>query len=153
MGEGDDRLLMVPVRPGRCGSVAVRTGRLDTGERVGLAFTSLPALAEVFGSEQEWIPLNGAVAREMFGLAGAAQMRIDAVPVPVPVPVSVSVSVSVPVPALAAAGNPDPVPALAPAPAPVLALAPVESVGRPAPKPRRPRVRLAYLSLAMRHAH
>jgi hypothetical protein len=68
----------VPVRSGRCGSIAVRTGRLPDGQRVGLAFTCQTALAEVFGPEQEWIPLNARVARGMFADAGAPEMRIDA---------------------------------------------------------------------------
>jgi hypothetical protein len=137
MGEGDDQLLMVPVRFGRCGSVAVRTGRLDTGERVGLVFTSAPALAQVFGSEQAWIPLNGGVARQMFEQAGAVQMRIDALPVLAPELMSD--------PALAAGERFGAAPALVPASA--------EAFGRPAPTPRRHRLPLAHLSLAIRHAH
>jgi len=78
--EDDRRLLLVPVRSGRCGSIAVRTGRLPDGRRVGLAFTCEAALASVFGPEQSWIPLNARVARFMFAEAGAEETRVDAVP-------------------------------------------------------------------------
>ncbi|MEY9859357.1 hypothetical protein ABH935_004985 [Catenulispora sp. GAS73] len=78
--EDDRRLLLVPVRSSRCGSTAVRTGRLPDGRRVGLAFTCEAALAAVFGPEQSWIPLNTRVARFMFAEAGAEETRVDAVP-------------------------------------------------------------------------
>ncbi|MEY9932878.1 hypothetical protein ABH926_007529 [Catenulispora sp. GP43] len=76
----DNRLVLVPVRAGRCGSVAVRTGRLPDGQRVGLAFSTSAALAAVFGADQAWISLNPAMARRMLAEAGAAEMRVDAVP-------------------------------------------------------------------------
>ncbi|WP_194918832.1 SAV_915 family protein [Catenulispora rubra] len=78
--EDDRHLLLVPVRSGRCGSIAVRTGRLPDGRRVGLAFTCEAALSAVFGPEQSWIPLNARVARFMFAEAGAEETRVDAVP-------------------------------------------------------------------------
>jgi len=76
--EPDQRLLLVPVHAGRCGSVAVCTGRLPDGRRVGLAFTSPTALAAVFGPGQSWIRLNERVARGMFAEAGADETRVDA---------------------------------------------------------------------------
>jgi hypothetical protein len=74
----DRRVLLVPVRSGRCGSLAVRTGRLPDGRRVGLAFTCEAALIAVFGADQSWIPLNPGMARAMFAEAGAEETRIDA---------------------------------------------------------------------------
>ena len=74
----DDRLLLVPVRTGRCGSIAVRCGRLPDGRRVGLAFTCEAALAAVFGPDQQWTSLNANVARCMFTEAGAETTCVDA---------------------------------------------------------------------------
>ncbi|MEY9906627.1 hypothetical protein ABIA35_002849 [Catenulispora sp. MAP12-49] len=74
-----DTTVLVPVRVGRCGAIAVRTGRLPDGQRVGLAFSNPAALAEVFGSDQGWISLNPRMARTMLAEAGAQEMRIDAV--------------------------------------------------------------------------
>jgi len=130
--EDDRRLLLVPVRSGRCGSTAVRTGRLPDGRRVGLAFTCEAALAAVFGPEQSWIPLNARVARFMFAEAGAEETRVDAVPF-----------------------APAPVPAPLPIPRPeraTVAIAPKPLVALQAITPTRRRAG-ARIRLAARHAH
>lgn len=143
--EDDRRLLLVPVRSGRCGSIAVRTGRLPDGRRVGLAFTCEAALSAVFGPEQSWIPLNARVARFMFAEAGAEETRVDAVPF---------------APALALAPAPAaPAPAPIPAPLPIprperatVAIAPKPLMALQSITPTRRRAG-ARIRLAARHAH
>jgi hypothetical protein len=134
---GDRELVLVPVRSGRCGSTAVRTGRLPDGRRVGLAFSSPAALAEVFGPDQEWIPLNVRVARAMFVDAGAPEMRVDAHLVPVPGPVT---------------SLPDRA-SVAIAPKPLVALRALAAADRPAAQAASRRRAGARIRLAARHAH
>ena len=43
----------VPVRASKAGTLALRTGRLPSGERVGLAFTSEASLLLTMGSSQQ----------------------------------------------------------------------------------------------------
>jgi hypothetical protein len=103
-----DTTVLVPVRVGRCGAIAVRTGRLPDGQRVGLAFSNPAALAEVFGSDQGWISLNPRMARQMLAEAGAAEMRVDAVlfaPTPVAVAPKPLVALQTIVPARRRAGT------------------------------------------------
>jgi len=45
--------MVVPVRTGS-GMVRLRCGRLPTGERVGIAFTTEARLAAVMGAGQPW---------------------------------------------------------------------------------------------------
>jgi hypothetical protein len=147
--EDDRLLLLVPVRTGRCGSIAVRTGRLPDGRRVGLAFTCEAALATVFGPEQSWIPLNARVARWMFAEAGAEETRVDAIPFAAPAralaPAPVPVPVSAPVPAPAPLPIPHPERAtVAIAPKPLAALQTITPTRRRAG---------ARIRLAARHAH
>jgi hypothetical protein len=58
---GDDDLVYVPARPAPAGegqAPAVELRRLrDTGEPVGLAFTSLDALVATLGDCQPWISM------------------------------------------------------------------------------------------------
>lgn len=125
--KGDCHLLFVPVRESALGTLALRTGRLPSGPRVGLAFTSELALLSVLGAGQTWMRLDEDALRDMLAPLGIAQIRVDAcLPAPVPVP---------------AAAPPLPVPAAAP-PWPVPAAAPP----RPAiPKLRRAPYRCASL--------
>ncbi len=76
----DGSLLLVPIRGNVAGCVALRTGRLPSGQRIGLAFTSEETLIRVLGPDQPWITLCGRVARAMFVEAGAVQTRIDPEP-------------------------------------------------------------------------
>src|SRR5260221_12655250 len=66
----DGSLLLVPIRGNVAGCVALRTGRLPSGQRIGLAFTSEETLIRVLGPDQPWITLCGRVARAMFVEAG-----------------------------------------------------------------------------------
>jgi hypothetical protein len=61
--EGDSRLLFVPVRDIGSGVLALRTGRLPSGQRVGLAFTSTASLLAALGPGQPWIRLRESACR------------------------------------------------------------------------------------------
>ena len=45
----------VPVHPSQCGTVALLTGRLPSGQRIGLAFTSESSLLSALGPWQQWV--------------------------------------------------------------------------------------------------
>ena len=77
---GDCRLLFVPVRESGSGMVALRTGRLPSGPRVGLAFTSATLLLSELGPGQPWIRLHENAMRDMLGPAGIDEIRVDACP-------------------------------------------------------------------------
>ena len=51
--KGDCHLLFVPVRESGSGMLALRTGRLPSGQRVGLAFTSAASL-KAYGEMGEY---------------------------------------------------------------------------------------------------
>ena len=77
-GEAQRQLLFVPVREGGLGMLTLRTGRLPSGRRVGLAFTSEASLRSVLGPGQRWIRLHENAVREMLTPAGIAEIRVDA---------------------------------------------------------------------------
>ena len=52
-----DHTFLIPVRTCAAGTLALRTGRLGSGERVGLAFTSEASLARTLGPSQQWVRL------------------------------------------------------------------------------------------------
>jgi hypothetical protein len=110
--EPEGRLLYVPVRSTDCGAITLRTGRLASGERIGLAFTSEAALVATLGAGQRWINLAGRLVPGMFAEAGAVETRIDPLPIvvaePEPVPAAVAPVVAAEQPAVA------PVPEVAP---------------------------------------
>src|SRR6185312_7466918 len=76
--KGDCHLLFVPVRESGSGMVALRTGRLPSGPRVGLAFTSATLLLSELGPGQPWIRLHENAMRDMLGPAGIDEIRVDA---------------------------------------------------------------------------
>jgi len=76
--KGDCHLLFVPVRESGSGMLALRTGRLASGQRVGLAFTSAPLLLSELGPGQPWIRLHEDAMRDMLGPAGIDEIRVDA---------------------------------------------------------------------------
>lgn len=78
--EPEGRLLYVPIRSTGCGAITLRTGRLASGERIGLAFTSEAALVATLGAGQRWINLAGRLVPGMFAEAGAVETRIDPLP-------------------------------------------------------------------------
>ena len=75
---GDCHLLFVPVRESGSGMLALRTGRLPSGQRVGLAFTSATSLLSELGPGQPWIRLHEDAMRDMLGPAGIDEIRVDA---------------------------------------------------------------------------
>jgi hypothetical protein len=79
-GDEDRRLLLVPLRVSRIGALAIRTGRLASGARVGLAFTSIARLRGTMGPAQRWVTLNAATLRRMLADADIDGLRIDPLP-------------------------------------------------------------------------
>jgi hypothetical protein len=73
----DRRLFIVPVAPGRAGALALRTGRLPSGQRTGLAFTSEAALRAVLGPQQPWVRLSEPALRDLLAPLGILQIRLD----------------------------------------------------------------------------
>jgi hypothetical protein len=72
---------IVPVRKSKAGSLALQTGRLRSGERVGLAFTSEASLLLTLGPSQEWIRLGGQALTDMLVPLGVDQVRVDPRPI------------------------------------------------------------------------
>jgi hypothetical protein len=72
---------IVPVRKSKAGSLALQTGRLSSGERVGLAFTSEASLLLTLGPSQAWIRLGGQALRDMLAPLGVEHVRVDPQPI------------------------------------------------------------------------
>jgi hypothetical protein len=75
-----NNVLYVPVRTTSDGVLTLRTGRLESGERIGLAFTSLESLEYTLGSAQQWINLGDESLRDMLAPLGIRQLRVDPLP-------------------------------------------------------------------------
>jgi hypothetical protein len=69
------------VRESKSGTVSLRTGRLISGERVGLAFTSEASLLLTLGPSQQWIELAPGALRAMLAPLGVTCLRVDPRPV------------------------------------------------------------------------
>jgi hypothetical protein len=67
----------VPVRESKAGTLALQTGRLRTGERVGLAFTTEESLLLAMGSSLQWVRLGGQALRDMLAPLGVRHIRVD----------------------------------------------------------------------------
>jgi hypothetical protein len=78
----------VPVRESQAGTLALRTGRLPSGERVGLAFTSEASLLLTMGPFQQWVRLAAEPLRGMLAPLGVQYVRIDPRPACEPRPAS-----------------------------------------------------------------
>ena len=76
-----DHTFLVPVRTCAAGTLAVRTGRLISGERVGLAFTSEASLTRTLGPSQQWIRLAREPLAEMIEPLGIEHITVDPDPV------------------------------------------------------------------------
>ena len=74
-------IYLVPVRTTKAGTLALRTGRLLTGERIGLAFTSEASLLLAMGPAQEWARLGYGAMRDMLAPLGIQNVRIDPHPI------------------------------------------------------------------------
>jgi hypothetical protein len=70
----------VPVRESRAGTLALQTGRLRSGERVGLAFTNEDSLLLTMGSSRRWVRLGGQALSDMLAPLGVRHIRVDPVP-------------------------------------------------------------------------
>ncbi|HEY4465171.1 MAG TPA: SAV_915 family protein [Streptosporangiaceae bacterium] len=73
----DRRMLYVPVHTCAGGTVSIRTGRLPSGQAVGLGFTSPARLAMVFGEWHPWIQLHLGALHAMLEPLGVTLVRID----------------------------------------------------------------------------
>jgi hypothetical protein len=76
----------VPVRESQAGTLALRTGLLVSGERVGLAFTSEAALLLTMGPGQHWVRLAAQPLRDMLAPLDVQCVRIDPRPAGEPSP-------------------------------------------------------------------
>src|SRR5258708_5527375 len=74
-------MLLVPVRRSKGGMLELRSGRLLTGEHVGLAFTSEASLLLAMGPSQQWARLGYQAMRSMLGPLGIKNVRIDPHPI------------------------------------------------------------------------
>jgi hypothetical protein len=70
----------VPVRESRAGTLALQTGRLRSGERVGLAFSTEGSLLLTMGSPRRWVRLGGQALRDMLAPLGVRQVLVDPAP-------------------------------------------------------------------------
>ena len=59
------------------GTLALRTGRLRSGERIGLAFTCEASLLLTLGPCQEWIRLDEEALFDMLAPLGVEHVRVD----------------------------------------------------------------------------
>jgi hypothetical protein len=65
----------------KAGTLALQTGRLISGERVGLAFTSEASLLMTLGPSQQWIWLAPSALRAMLAPLGLTSVRVDPRPI------------------------------------------------------------------------
>jgi hypothetical protein len=68
--------MVVPVRT-VSGTVSLRCGRLPTGERSAIAFTTEARLVEVMGADQPWIHLNERAMKAMLAPLGVTRIQVD----------------------------------------------------------------------------
>jgi SseB protein N-terminal domain len=72
-----DHTFLVPVRTCAAGTLALRTGRLVSGERVGLAFTSEASLTRTLGPSQQWIHLAREALADMLEPLDIGHIIVD----------------------------------------------------------------------------
>jgi hypothetical protein len=72
---------LVPVREGKAGTLSLQTGKLISGERVGLAFSSEASLLMTLGPSQQWIRLAPGALRAMLAPLGITCVRFDPRPI------------------------------------------------------------------------
>jgi hypothetical protein len=70
-------LIVAPVRT-KSGMVCLRCGRLPSGERVGIAFTTEAQLVRAMGPDQPWIRLTDGAMRTMLAPLGIRRIQVDA---------------------------------------------------------------------------
>ena len=69
--------LLVPVRTTAAGTLALRIGRLSSGEHTGLAFTSEASLVRTLGRAQPWTDLSWGALLDMLEPLGIEHVRVD----------------------------------------------------------------------------
>jgi hypothetical protein len=69
--------LLVPVRTPAGGMLALRIGRLSSGERTGLAFTSEATLVRTLGPDQQWTDLSWEALLDLLEPLGIGHVRVD----------------------------------------------------------------------------
>lgn len=69
----------VPVQASNAGTLALRTGRLRSGERVGLAFTSEDSFRLTMGPAGRWARLDGQALKDMLAPLGVERFWVDPV--------------------------------------------------------------------------
>ena len=72
---------LIPVRTCAVGVLVLRTGRLVSGERVGLAFTSEASRTRTLGPSQQWIRLAREPLAKMLEPLGIEHITVDPDPV------------------------------------------------------------------------
>jgi hypothetical protein len=73
----EDHLLSVPVRSTTAGTLSVRTGRLEGGDRVGIAFTSDELLVRAYGRRQRSVRLHVSALRALLRPLGVTRIQVD----------------------------------------------------------------------------
>ena len=69
----------VPVQASKAGTLAQRTGRLRSGELVGLAFTSEVSFRLTMGPAGQWARLDGQALKDMLAPLGVERFWVDPV--------------------------------------------------------------------------
>lgn len=67
----------VPVQASKAGTLTLRTGRLRSGERVGLAFTSEVSFRLSMGPSERWARLDGEALKAMLAPLGVEHLWVD----------------------------------------------------------------------------
>ena len=67
----------VPVLASKAGTLALRTGRLRSGERIGIAFTSEASFRLAMGSSGRWVRLDGQALKAILAPLGVNHFRVD----------------------------------------------------------------------------
>lgn len=67
----------VPVLASKAGTLALRTGRLRSGERIGIAFTSEASFRLAMGSSGRWARLDGQALKAILAPLGVKHFRVD----------------------------------------------------------------------------
>jgi len=70
-------MYFVPVQASKAGTLALRTGRLRTGERVGLAFTSEVSFRLTMGPAEQWARLGGEALKALLAPLGVDYFWVD----------------------------------------------------------------------------
>jgi hypothetical protein len=76
--------LLVPVQANAAGTLVLRLGRLASGERIGLAFTSEDCLVRALGPAQQWTDLAWSALLDLLAPLGVKHISVDPDPACLP---------------------------------------------------------------------